>query len=497
VSTPSFRTFATESQDKGDTIEDLKTWSNLNQEGMTQLRSGNPQELNNAERCFREASNLMAKYPMLPYRSLSLANLASCLVRKGRYNDAINMFRPLLLELPMFTQVSLAQIATVHMELATAYELIGDLSAASRELNIASSRFVAGASNYMKQIYAMNQPAESVATSATSQQRQLLTVNTINAWKSALGCRFSAAVLLHKQGEWEASEQNLQKLLIVYKYMLACVEVTRLNPNLSPTEVGALFPPTPTEALIVTSELVYLLPGLDQTYLDELFTEAVSDITNVQQSVAAVNMDLQNIEVSCAAYEDAVRLTLRGDQKNFMAVISDISKSLRLLYEKLQYEHATSEFDERGQRIKSSEDDFLADQDPRAVVFRHASRETLARAMKAIDRCRSHMRGIFQEYVKKLEEEMRNTKTTVDRSKLPPELLRFFEEAFPRVMAEVKADMEAGLIDPVTGEVTDAKRRQEIEEDARRFREKFAQDMAREAAEKEAKAKEVEAGKSQ
>lgn len=452
----SVRMFSTDApkDKKQEMNDDLQVWSNLNQEGMGYLRTGDPDQLNNAERCFREASNLMSKYPMMPYRSLSLANLGSSLVRKGRYNDAINMFRPLLLELPMFTQVSLAQIATVHMELASAYEHVGDPTNASRELSVASSRFISGANVYLKQIHAIDNVHDQTVT-ATPQQRTHLIVNAVSAWKAALGCRYTSAVILYKKGEWEESESQLQKILSVYQYMIQCVDICIANPDKSATELANLFPVCPQEAVVVTSQLVFLLQGLDAKYLEDLTKQATSDITNVLRSIASVNLDLQNVSGACDAFHEASRLTLKGNMDNFMNVASEAARTLTVVHEKLEHELNTASFDDKGNRIGGDKvEPVESDGDSRSVVFRHRKRSGVERGLKAIEKSRVIMGKLFVEFEQKrsaraaahLEELKKADTAELAKSMgMSPEVAKAFDESFERIYLNAVEDEKNGI----------------------------------------------------
>eukprot|EP00461_Guttulinopsis_vulgaris_P004717 UN04719 len=109
------RKFATAADGGADAQEDItqganlvqvqqavNQWAQLNYRGMEFLRSGTPQDLANAENCFQQCATAMESYPLLPYRSLSLANLASCLMRKGNYLEAIKIFQPLTQQMLLF-----------------------------------------------------------------------------------------------------------------------------------------------------------------------------------------------------------------------------------------------------------------------------------------------------------------------------------------------------------------------------------------------------------
>lgn len=380
----------------------VNQWAHLNYRGMEFLRSGTPSDLDNAESCFNECANAMEQYPLLPCRSLSLANLASCLMRKGHYKEAIKLFQPLTQQLLLYKQVSIQHVATIHMELASAYELSGQHDLAVKELYVGSSRFVVTAANHLAQIQAsdtthfhLSRDTHPSALSLEEQQQQhfrtkaaldgtqqtppqhevlredersLAYSNALDCWRTALGCRYSAVALQHRMANFEFAATELKKLSSVYKYFIDCCEVVQkhrwdngegedgdvgelknekgeyvdidksLVPHPDASKIIAKLPLCPPEARVVTSDLVKLFPDISLHHLNDLYARITVEYVSVLHSLANVLIDQGLFEQACTTLQHSVDVMNPMDEQAFLKVASESSKTLRLLYEKLLLE---------------------------------------------------------------------------------------------------------------------------------------------------------------
>lgn len=436
----------------------VNQWAHLNYRGMEFLRSGKVGDLDNAESCFNECSNAMERFPLLPYRSLSLANLASCLMRKGNYKEAIKIFQPLTQQLLLFKQVAVSQIATIHMELASAYELSGQHDLAVKELYVASSRFVHAAAHFLGQIqgsdtthFAMSAPASFGQMSPGEQdqhianaknltreseqnppqhdvlredQRAMAYSSALESWRTALGCRYSAIVLQHRMANLDFAFTELRKLATVYKYIIDCCEtVQKAHWDAGVGEVGdvstitdekgqpvdidktlklnpkggkilELYPQCPPEAKVVTSDLARLFPDVSLHHLNEIYGRTTVEYVSVLHSLANVYIDLGDFEKVCSTLEASVDCMNPMDEEAFLQVASESSKTLRLLYEKLLLEQQN--YSEATGK-KDSEPTIV--QVSEVAKIRFESKTALEATIKKINTSRANILALFSTFI--------------------------------------------------------------------------------------------------
>jgi hypothetical protein len=306
-----------------------RRWSELNQQGMASLQAGTAPDLDAAERCFREAALITAHVATTtPYRALSMANLGSCLVRKGRCDDALHIFLPLIPELKRHNTVSPAQVAMVHMECATAYELLGSLDAAATEIGSAAAVFLAAvdrAAASLVETSPLTAPAPAVGTPSAERLAQLASDAT-TAFRTSLGCRFRGAVLQHRQRLWKQARSQLVALAIEYRALIDILATQRAHPG------KALAVRVPEGSVLNVEErrqfLAYL-HTLPAELTGELVDASAVDLINVMLSLASVNIDLYQVSAACATYEEVAKFALLHSPQNFMGVLSEASKTLR------------------------------------------------------------------------------------------------------------------------------------------------------------------------
>jgi tetratricopeptide (TPR) repeat protein len=433
----------------------VNQWAHLNFRGMEFLRSGTVTDLDNAESCFNECANAMEQYPLLPYRSLSLANLASCLMRKGNYKEAIKIFQPLTQQLLLYKQISISQIATIHMELASAYELSGQHDLSVKELYVASSRFAHAAAHFLGQIQGSDQShfqlsqqfdlnsaslqEQEDAVLKTKQllhetlknpsqndilredQRAIAYSNAIESWRTALGCRYSAIVLQHRMANLDFALTELKKLTSVYKYVLDCVEVVQrvrwdcgegelgdvstitnekgeavdIDKTLKPHPQGAKmlqsYPLCPPEAKVVTSDLTKLFPDISLHHLHELYGRVTVEYVSILHSLANVYIDQGDFENVCATLQHSVDTMNPMDEEAFLKVASEGSKTLRLLYERLLLEQ---------QNYLPGEDDkpcIIQVSDQAKVKFEN--KKSIEKTIKLLNTTRANILALFTTYI--------------------------------------------------------------------------------------------------
>lgn len=211
--TKGIRTFS--SDNTSNTL--VQKWSELNRNGMQLLQQGNATDYEAAEACFREACTVVDSIPASPHRILSMANLASCLVRRSKPGDAIHIFRSLLLDRASLSKVPNEQIAAIYQELATALEMNGDLPGSQNELQNAYMAFMSACAKITEALE--NPPPQVGAYTPEAKARHATTAMT--AWRSAANCQFRISVASYRLGHWDATSDQLKRVRssILYPYL--------------------------------------------------------------------------------------------------------------------------------------------------------------------------------------------------------------------------------------------------------------------------------------
>ncbi len=337
-----------------ETMKILSEWSVQNQEGMKYLQGTTDTELTQAERCFREATNKASLFPRLPYRSLSMANLASCMMRRGRVQDAIHMFRHVVMELPRFPQVPPQQIATVYSELSTAYSVVGELDNSIRELHHASTYFIRECERLIAQISDSN---------FTGEPRTQALGQAINAWRSAIAMRMSIGSTMHKKGDLESARDQFIKVSAEVKvFHTALAKLTKLEDP--PSVLDFINEGSPTLPS-VTTPLLSFLPEMDlETILKPLTQALATDYWTALQSVGACQLDLKDVPEAIETYKDCVRFISLTDDDNFMRVLSEVCHAMVGTHEQITQEsigiHEDRNVGAKGYMTREQEDELLA-----------------------------------------------------------------------------------------------------------------------------------------
>lgn len=414
-----------------ETMQILSEWSIKNQEGMKHLQGATEMELNHAERCFREATNQASLFPRLPYRSLSMANLASCMMRRGRVQDAIHMFRQVLTDLPRFPQVPPQQIATVYSELATAYDVAGELDNSIRELHRASEYFIRECERLIAQVSDSN---------FTGQARTQALGQAINAWRSAISMRMSIATTLHKKSDLAAARDQFMRVAAEVRVLhVALSELT--GTTSPPSDLAFINDGSPTVPSVTTPLLSFLSEMDQEEILKPLTQAAATDYWTALQSVGACQLDLKDVPDAIETYRDCVRFVSLTDDDNFMRVLSEVCHAMVGTHEQITQE-SIGIHEDRAAGAKG----YMTFEEEEALLAKNEL------SIEAIEGARHHIftsLGIFQERLRDFHvgelEKLKKSRETGEYSDGSFDMEEFFK-TIPDFSKESLQEMMKGAI---------------------------------------------------
>lgn len=453
----------------------LQRWSELNRKGMQLLQQGNASDYEAAEGCFREACAVVEGIPNSPHRILSLANLASCLVRRSKPGDAIHIFRALLLDRAALAKVPSEQVAAVYQELATALEMNGDLPGSQNELQNAYLSFMSACAKITEAL--ANPPAQVGQYTPAARVRHSTTAMT--AWRSAANCQFRTCVASYRLGHWDATADQLKRvrsacvcpvspsppritptahpsplravpllslqLIVDLDYMLQCLNSAK----------GGTLPvaPPPATTPPVTLAVSQLALSLEKQALEEYISSTTQDTIEARMSLGAVLLDMRLMRECVDAYVSACKTALDNDVNLFLRAIAEVSRTLRVAFEKLGDERealreqlANAQAQGQGQsqagsaRAGSQAGDGTAANGGAAAAagpgpggaqtsVLMAQRSRALRGMEEIDRARSLLRPMLDKYAKLKVEIERASAERASRMNIPPELMEKLRQA--------------------------------------------------------------------
>jgi len=449
----------------------LLKWSELNREGMSRLKQGSDIDLEEAERLFREASQSIAMLGNTPYKLISNANLASCLLRRNRAADAIVLFNEALSDQKGLQQLPLEQVATLYTELASAQEALGKIP------DSISSRLRA------RQVYLLacekfvNLARQALTTPSDNNNgptREQLITNAINTWRGAASCEFAAAVMLYNRGDFNEAVNHLKAVIADFKYFmesqLALTGVPfapEVNGVKKPLIDADSLPLGPPNAPAVTFGLLGLLPSRNAEQLKATYCSVASDMIECQRSLGSAYLDRGLIAEAGDCYVAACELAVSRDQADpegrvALGVLAESSKALRKTSENIeaQYEELChqdgvptgvsedvlrSSPANAGYELAVPDVDAIEKRPNLTISTSELQRLRFLKKFETMENIRERMRKIFKKHIEH-EAKHRNLKSSLDPNSKEFEEIRRLAQKFKDeivITPEIQASIDA------------------------------------------------------